>query len=81
MEGNPTANNISSINVQCNGYLVFTDSKCFVFVRDCDFNKCALPAVPNQVTTWTLTAKNPLGVKTITDTADPAHRGMTNYLF
>ncbi|KAG1943516.1 leukemia inhibitory factor receptor [Pimephales promelas] len=42
--------------------------------RDCDFNKCALPAVPNQVTTWTLTAKNPLGVKTITDTADPAHR-------
>lgn len=42
--------------------------------RDCDFNKCVLPAVPKQVTNWTLIAQNPLGVKTLTDTADPTHR-------
>ncbi|ROL47551.1 Leukemia inhibitory factor receptor [Anabarilius grahami] len=42
--------------------------------RVCDFNKCVLPAVPNQVTNWTLIAKNDLGVKTLTDTADPTHR-------
>ncbi|CAM4667824.1 unnamed protein product [Leuciscus chuanchicus] len=40
----------------------------------CDFGKCVLPAVPKQVTNWTLIAKNPLGVKTLTDTADPTHR-------
>ncbi|XP_056118906.1 LIF receptor subunit alpha b [Rhinichthys klamathensis goyatoka] len=42
--------------------------------RDCDFDKCVLPAVPKQVTIWTLIGKNPLGVKTLTDTADPTHR-------
>lgn len=60
---------------------VFTDSKCFVFVRVCDFDKCVLPAVTKQVTNWTLIAKNPLGVKTLTDTADITHRGKTDYLF
>ncbi|XP_067280344.1 LIF receptor subunit alpha b isoform X2 [Pseudorasbora parva] len=40
----------------------------------CDFNKCVLIGVPKQVTTWTLTAKNALGVKVLTDTADPKHR-------
>ncbi|XP_051732732.1 LIF receptor subunit alpha b isoform X2 [Ctenopharyngodon idella] len=42
--------------------------------RNCEFNKCVLPAVLKQVTNWTLIAKNPLGVKTLTDTADPSHR-------
>ncbi|XP_048022328.1 LIF receptor subunit alpha b [Megalobrama amblycephala] len=40
----------------------------------CEINKCVLPAVPNQVTNWTLIAKNDLGVKILTDTADPTHR-------
>lgn len=54
---------------------VFPDSKCFVFVRVCNFNECVLPVEPNQVTKWTLIAKNDLGVKTLTDTAVPFHRG------
>ncbi|KAK7143448.1 hypothetical protein R3I93_014568 [Phoxinus phoxinus] len=41
--------------------------------RDCDFDKCVLPAVP-KMTNWTLVAKNLLGVKILTDTADPTHR-------
>lgn len=85
MEGNHTVY-IIHLNVQCESCMVtliirfilnevFPDSKCFVFVRVCEINKCVLPAVPNQVTNWTLIAKNDLGVKTLTDTADPTHRG------
>ncbi|XP_077089113.1 LIF receptor subunit alpha b [Siphateles boraxobius] len=42
--------------------------------RKCDFDGCVLPGVPKQETIWTLIAKNPLGVKTLMDTADPTHR-------
>ncbi|XP_026090680.1 leukemia inhibitory factor receptor-like isoform X1 [Carassius auratus] len=42
--------------------------------RDCTFGQCGLPAMTKQVTKWTLVAKNPLGVKTLTDIADPTHR-------
>uniref|UniRef100_A0A671M1L7 Coiled-coil domain-containing protein 61-like n=1 Tax=Sinocyclocheilus anshuiensis TaxID=1608454 RepID=A0A671M1L7_9TELE len=42
--------------------------------RDCKFGQCVLHAMKPQVTNWTLIAKNPLGVKTLTDTADPTHR-------
>ncbi|XP_058613206.1 LIF receptor subunit alpha b [Onychostoma macrolepis] len=43
--------------------------------RDCKLdNKCVIRAETKQVTKWTLIAKNPLGVKTLTDTADPTHR-------
>uniref|UniRef100_A0A8C2G4M9 LIF receptor subunit alpha b n=1 Tax=Cyprinus carpio TaxID=7962 RepID=A0A8C2G4M9_CYPCA len=45
---------------------------------DCEFGQCVLREVikqtTKQVTSWTLIAKNPLGVKTLTDTADPTHR-------
>ncbi|XP_016365738.1 leukemia inhibitory factor receptor-like isoform X1 [Sinocyclocheilus rhinocerous] len=42
--------------------------------RVCEFGKCVIHAVKKQVTNWTLIAKNPLGVKTLTDTADPTQR-------
>ncbi|KAL1253038.1 hypothetical protein QQF64_017731 [Cirrhinus molitorella] len=41
--------------------------------RGCTFNNC-VHAVTKQETKWTLIAKNPLGVKTLIDTADPTHR-------
>ncbi|XP_051955429.1 leukemia inhibitory factor receptor-like isoform X2 [Xyrauchen texanus] len=40
--------------------------------RVCTFDQCVLRE--NNVTRWTLIARNPLGVKTITDSADPKHR-------
>ncbi|XP_051536710.1 leukemia inhibitory factor receptor-like isoform X2 [Myxocyprinus asiaticus] len=40
--------------------------------RVCTFDRCVLRE--NNVTRWTLIARNPLGVKTITDSADPKHR-------
>ncbi|XP_059382263.1 leukemia inhibitory factor receptor-like isoform X2 [Carassius carassius] len=42
--------------------------------RVCEFGKCVIHAVKKQVTNCTLVARNPLGVKTLTDTADPTHR-------
>uniref|UniRef100_A0A8C2JAG9 Leukemia inhibitory factor receptor-like n=1 Tax=Cyprinus carpio TaxID=7962 RepID=A0A8C2JAG9_CYPCA len=42
--------------------------------RVCEYRKCVINELKKQVTNWTLIAKNPLGVKTLTDTADPTHR-------
>ncbi|TRY97899.1 hypothetical protein DNTS_034130 [Danionella cerebrum] len=42
--------------------------------RECEFNQCDQQILTKQVTKWTLIAKNPLGLKTLTDTADPMRR-------
>lgn len=42
--------------------------------RVCVFGKCVTHVETKQVNNWTLIAKNPLGVKTLTDAADPTHR-------
>ncbi|XP_043077162.1 LIF receptor subunit alpha b [Puntigrus tetrazona] len=42
--------------------------------RVCSFGKCVIHAVKNQETNWTLVAENPVGVKTLSDTADPTQR-------
>ncbi|XP_051532876.1 LIF receptor subunit alpha b [Myxocyprinus asiaticus] len=50
------------------------DNKTFYTLNGsvCKFDQCVLHK--NNATNWTLNATNPLGVKTITDTAEPKHR-------
>lgn len=89
MEGNHTADKIISILMYSvnhawlllSYWIQFSDANCFAFVRVCEFGKCVIHAETKQVTNWTLIAKNPLGVKTLTDTADPTHRGKTYFKY
>lgn len=85
MEGNHTAGKIISILIYSvnhawllsSYWIQFSDANCFAFTRVCEYRKCVINELKKQVTNWTLIAKNPLGVKTLTDTADPTHRGKT----
>ncbi len=89
MEGNHTADKIISIlmhNVNHAWLLLpqwiqFSDANCFAFARVCEFGKCVTHVETKQVNNWTLIAKNPLGVKTLTDAADPTHRGKTYFKY
>lgn len=42
--------------------------------RKCEFVRCEPLALKKQMTNWTLIARNALGMKIVTDTADPTHR-------
>ncbi|XP_056302312.1 LIF receptor subunit alpha b isoform X2 [Danio aesculapii] len=42
--------------------------------RKCEFNRCDPLELKQQITNWTLIARNALGMKIVTDIADPTHR-------